>query len=194
MTEKPRDKDDRQLLRRRHVLGGAGVGLITAIAGCASGDDSTPGDEEDTEDDEPEQGADDEQTEEQGTDNEQEDESQQEENDNYIIASADELLPDEVGDDWPDQELERDDEFSPEDGRVFVTPDEEIAIFMDAINRASAETAEEAMQRFEAELTETDTFPLADQAFVAETNEIARCYFREANAIGQVGAVPCQRF
>ena len=47
MAEKPHDKDERRLLRRRHVLGATGVGLTAAIAGCGGSDDSTPEEEED---------------------------------------------------------------------------------------------------------------------------------------------------
>ena len=49
MAEKPHDKDVRRLLRRRYVLGAAGVGVTAAIAGCGSSDDSTSDEEDDDE-------------------------------------------------------------------------------------------------------------------------------------------------
>ena len=54
MVTDPRDSDDEQrLLRRRRVLGAAGVGLTAAIAGCGSSDDGDEAESDDGDDPEP---------------------------------------------------------------------------------------------------------------------------------------------
>lgn len=91
MDSDPRDPDDEQrLLRRRRVLGAAGVGLTAAIAGCGSSDegddvDSDDGDDPEPDDPQPDDDADD-------TDSSDDEDDGGEEDDGPERSDADTLL------------------------------------------------------------------------------------------------------
>lgn len=103
----------------------------------------------------------------------------------YEQGNEEELVPDGVGDDWPDDEFERNDGLNENFLRVFSNPDESIIVLMDAEISEAVEDAEDSFESSEATASDADEYPLADEALISDDGEAARVIFRQANAIGQ---------
>jgi hypothetical protein len=104
----------------------------------------------------------------------------------YEVGNKESLLPDEVGEDWPDQDLEANHDANENFERVWTTPDEELVVFMGARIYESVEAAEEEFESAEATASDPGEYPLADEAFISDNGEFATCFFRHSNAAGQV--------
>jgi hypothetical protein len=104
----------------------------------------------------------------------------------FETAQKDELLFDEPQSDWPDSELVADHDYNEHFDRCFITPDEDLFIFIDVQIHEEVEQAENAFQQSSATLGNSKEYPLADEAFVGDDGEAARTTFRLSNALGQV--------
>ncbi|MDR5657695.1 hypothetical protein RH831_10960 [Halodesulfurarchaeum sp. HSR-GB] len=102
----------------------------------------------------------------------------------YEPGEKETLLPDEVGEDWPDQDLEpRHEEYEDYD-RVWRTSD--LSVFMWVNIYDKTEGAKDEFSRQESLATNVDDYPLAEEAIISDNGEFARCTFRDSNAVGQV--------
>lgn len=86
------------------------------------------------------------------------------ESEEYEVGNKEALVPDEVGEDWPDQDLESQPELNEEFDRVWVTPDLGIAVMMDVKIFETIEAAEDDFQSSKATQTSPNDYPLADEA------------------------------
>ncbi len=109
----------------------------------------------------------------------------------YEQGNEDKLLPETVGDDWPDPNLERADEANEFIDRIFMSPDSSgssIRLLIDVQIAVTIDKAEDEMESEKATAGAFDDYPLADEAIVYEAAENARTVFRETNAVGIVAA------
>ena len=104
----------------------------------------------------------------------------------YEEGNKDELLPDEVGSDWPDQDLESNHDFNTNFDRSFVTPEEDLFILMKAEIEETVSDAEDSYESSNATVNDPNDFPLADEAYIHDDGEVAVCLWRKSNAVGQV--------
>lgn len=108
------------------------------------------------------------------------------ESEEYEQGDKESLLPDEVGEDWPDQDLEPNHDINDDYERVWTTPDENLAIMMGVNIYDSVSTAEDAFEKAEATAKEAKDYPMADEAYISDDGETATCVFRHSNALGEI--------
>lgn len=108
------------------------------------------------------------------------------ESEQYQDEDKSELLPDSPGADWPDEDLRAAHDLNENFDRVYTTPDTSLVVMMDVEILASIEEAEEAFERSEATASDPREYPLADEAYISDDGEAARCAFRDSNALGLV--------
>ena len=106
----------------------------------------------------------------------------------YEVGNEESLVPDMVGSDWDDQDLETANDFNPDFLRGFATPEEDIIVLMDAGIEETVDDAENEFESAEATARGPSEYPLADEAFISDDGEVARCVFRESNALGEAVA------
>ena len=108
------------------------------------------------------------------------------ESEEYEVGNKESLLPDEVGDDWPDTDLEPNHDYNENFARVWLTPDESLLVLMGATIYDSIDAAEESMDKIRATASSPKDYPVADDAVIYDDGEAATCIFRDSNAIGEV--------
>lgn len=111
------------------------------------------------------------------------------ESEEYEQNDKESMLPDEVGSDWPDQDLEADHSVNEHFDRVWVSPDDDLGVMMDVEIFDSIEAAENSFERSWATASDPGEYPLADEGMISDDGEAATCLFRHSNAIGQVLAI-----
>lgn len=104
----------------------------------------------------------------------------------YDEGAKQDLLPNSVGADWPDSDLQADHDLNDSFDRVWITPDEELIVMMSADVYSTIEDAEDAYERAHATASDPREYPLADEAYISDDGDVARCVFRHSNALGQV--------
>lgn len=107
----------------------------------------------------------------------------------YEQSDKESLLPDRVGPDWPDQNLQVNNELNEDFERVFTTPDGNLTVMMGVTIHGSVSAAEDAFERAQATASDADEYSLADEGLVYEDGDFSRCTFRHSNAIGEALAM-----
>ena len=106
--------------------------------------------------------------------------------DDELYSEDDDLLPSEVGEDWPDQELQPDHDLNPHFDQVWVTDDYSLVVLMHAEVEETVEEAEDAFQKSMASATDPNDYPMADEAYISNEDPAALVMFRHSNARAQV--------
>jgi hypothetical protein len=108
----------------------------------------------------------------------------------YEQGNEEDLVPNGVGSDWPDDNFNRNDELNENFLRAFTNPDGTIAVLMDAAIRETVSVAEDGYQQTAATASDNEDYPLgADEAFISDDGQSARLTWRNSNAVGGVRAI-----
>lgn len=102
----------------------------------------------------------------------------------YEAGNKDALLPDSVGSEWTDQNLEPRHDFNENFDRVWITEAKDLVVMMDVQIAESVSGAEEQFEQTRATASDPRDYPMADEAFISDDGEAARCAFRHSNALG----------
>jgi len=100
-------------------------------------------------------------------------------------VTAETLLPDEFADDWSTRDYEAAHDRNPDLARVWVASEDSITVAMDATVFEAEQAAIEAMQSARATAASPREYPLADAGIVTDNGTVARCLFRDSNAVGE---------
>jgi len=104
----------------------------------------------------------------------------------YDPDNREALLPDAPAEDGPDDDLESRPEDNENFARVWVTSDEDVVVMYDVKIHETVEAAKEGFQSSKATQSSPNDYPLAAEAIIASGDQVARCYFRDSNAVGTV--------
>ena len=103
----------------------------------------------------------------------------------YDQGIEEELVPNEVGSDWPEN-LVRNDEINENFLRGFTNEDENVIILMDVSIEETITEAEDSFVSSEATAPNNEEYPLgADEAFIFDDGEVGGLIWRNINAVGQ---------
>lgn len=149
--------------RRKYLTMAGTVGLGT-LAGCGGDDSGGDGGGSDTTDDSSDDNL-------------------------YQTGNEEELVPNGVASDWPDQDFERNDEINENFLRGFTNPEGSIVVLMDAEISETVSDAEDSFKSSAATASEEEDYPLADEAIIFDGDTAARVIFRDSNALGQTLAI-----